>query len=753
MKTRLYLLVSLVLGPWSLVHSATIQFPLESLTGTATARKIVITPVNSVSQVGTNIALGGSLTLPATSTMPETNLVTGKYTVAFDGLTGTLTLNVPDTNATYLATDPAVSSGLKVYTYTTPLASGGSGGLVNGATNPVFAGSVGVTSRNTYSSLNLDGAYRGLVWDSFGFTLGDYNAAGQLYIDDTSANFGGGLTVNGTLFSGAHAGDGSLLTGVVAVPNPIFTAPVTAPSFTASGAGSLASSLVKIAAFGNGWTEGAGGNCGGATPPYSTVTNYYPQLKSWTLYVYGGSTWQYTESNFLAHAYESTNIVFFVNGGTVGTADEASVSNVLAHASNAANCYLVGQLLGADNTNGSAAQTVRTNWNAVMSARYGSHFIDPMPYMQDHTNAGTLDAQWVASGTLPLSQFCTNGTAPYSAHFTPTAYGYMSDALAAGVSNSLLSGFIGNASLLTNVPAITGTSNAAGVTFFDGWGHRARWTPTDDHLIFSDMVESVGGFYGPGGGLTDLTANQITDVNWSAFVQKTGPSEFFSGSRASWFWDAPDPATNTLQLTTGPGTPGKVELYANLNVIGQIDGDGSRLTNLNPTNLVGWLNLSNSYGLLPMGTLTTNATPSTTGGRFLSTDGTNRWYSLNGGAFTNLQATNLVGPITAAVVLYSPLALGPTNSLVVDLSTNSMQNFTLTTNTVLSLTNITVGANVTLLCAGSATNAFTVVMPTGIRLYSGAVTNTITTNKSALVSFTAFGMGPSNVVGSVAIQP
>ena len=82
-----------------------------------------------------------------------------------------------------------------------------------------------------------------------------------------------------------------------------------------------------------------------------------------------------------------------------------------------------------------------------------------------------------------------------------------------------------------------------------------------------------------------------------------------------------------------------------------------------------------------------------------------------------------------------------------------MQNFTLTTNTVLSLTNITVGANVTLLCAGSATNAFTVVMPTGIRLYSGAVTNTITTNKSALVSFTAFGMGPSNVVGSVAIQP
>ena len=466
-KTILCLLSAFQLFSVS-AFGATIRFPLESLTGTATARKITITPVNPISRVGTNLAVGGSLTLPATNTMPEIYLVTGKYIAAFDGLTGTLKLNVPDTNGVFMATDSAVSDGLIVYTYTTPLASGGGGtnivtGIVNGYTNPVFAGSVGVTARNTYSSLNLDGDYRGLIWDSFGFTLGDYNAAGQLYIDDTSANFGGGLTVNGTLFSGAHSGDGSLLTHVPFGGTPSFTAPLTAQSVTAYGTGNLVPGVTTIWPHGNGWGQGDSPNCSPSqSPPYVTLTNWYPQVTNWNLAnVNPGTGWWLAQSNFLQHPWiSSTGLCLFVTGGVVGT-DDSRVSNIWANAWNTNNLYIVESLQTSLQTNGSPGLANDTAWNNLMVATYGNHFLRVNSYMQTKTNGTALDAQSVASGVLPLSLYCTNGTTGGNyAHLNSVGYGYMGEALAIGVSNSVFGGVVGNGKWITNVPpsAIVGTA-------------------------------------------------------------------------------------------------------------------------------------------------------------------------------------------------------------------------------------------------------------------------------------------------------
>ena len=112
------------------------------------------------------------------------------------------------------------------------------------------------------------------------------------------------------------------------------------------------------------------------------------------------------------------------------------------------------------------------------------------------------------------------------------------------------------------------------------------------------------------------------------------------------------------------------------------------------------------------------------------------------------------GTLVPGILQYTPTTLtSPSNLCWINMAANSMQVTTLTNNTSVLLTNITVGANVSVMFLGPSTNTFNVILPATLRLYSGAITNAVTTNKSAVISFTAFSTNTADVVATVAIQP
>jgi hypothetical protein len=105
-------------------------------------------------------------------------------------------------------------------------------------------------------------------------------------------------------------------------------------------------------------------------------------------------------------------------------------------------------------------------------------------------------------------------------------------------------------------------------------------------------------------------------------------------------------------------------------------------------------------------------------------------------------------------LVYRPISLAsPASTLTVDLAGGSMQVVTMTNNTTVAITNAAAGVNVSVLFIGPTNNQFNLIMPSGVRLYSGAITNAVTTNKSAIVSFTAYDSISTNVVATVAIEP
>lgn len=131
------------------------------------------------------------------------------------------------------------------------------------------------------------------------------------------------------------------------------------------------------------------------------------------------------------------------------------------------------------------------------------------------------------------------------------------------------------------------------------------------------------------------------------------------------------------------------------------------------------------------------------------------------GPFTNLLSygisTNLGTNFTLfgyrSNLLYQPVTLNSTASLTVNMLGGSMQIMQLTTNTTIAVSNVTAGANVSVLLLGPAANQYNVIMPTQVRLFSGAITNAVTTNKSMIVSLTAFDANISNLVATISIQP
>ena len=109
------------------------------------------------------------------------------------------------------------------------------------------------------------------------------------------------------------------------------------------------------------------------------------------------------------------------------------------------------------------------------------------------------------------------------------------------------------------------------------------------------------------------------------------------------------------------------------------------------------------------------------------------------------------GSSTVTNAIYSVTSL-PLNTTTIDLAGTSMQTMILTNNVTLALSNIGAGKNVSVLLYGT-NNQWNVTVPTGARLLSGSLVNIVTTNKSCILNFSAFGNYVSNVVISVAIEP
>jgi hypothetical protein len=121
----------------------------------------------------------------------------------------------------------------------------------------------------------------------------------------------------------------------------------------------------------------------------------------------------------------------------------------------------------------------------------------------------------------------------------------------------------------------------------------------------------------------------------------------------------------------------------------------------------------------------------------------------------SIDSTGLVTAYTLASsnLTYLPKTLTASTNVTVDLAAGSMQSLTITADTTLAVTNVGIGRNVSLFVNMTNANEYKLIMPSGVRLYSGAVTNTVTTNKSAVVSFTSFDGISSNLVTTVAIEP
>jgi hypothetical protein len=104
-------------------------------------------------------------------------------------------------------------------------------------------------------------------------------------------------------------------------------------------------------------------------------------------------------------------------------------------------------------------------------------------------------------------------------------------------------------------------------------------------------------------------------------------------------------------------------------------------------------------------------------------------------------------------LLYQPVSLSSSASLLVNMLGGSMQVMTMTTNVTISVTNVSAGANVSVLLIGPTNNQYNVIMPSYVRLFSGAITNAVTTNKSMIVSLTAFNSNTNDLVATISIQP
>lgn len=146
------------------------------------------------------------------------------------------------------------------------------------------------------------------------------------------------------------------------------------------------------------------------------------------------------------------------------------------------------------------------------------------------------------------------------------------------------------------------------------------------------------------------------------------------------------------------------------------------------------------------------------GGGVVVGGGTNAPYY---GPFTNLLSygisTNLGTNFTLfgykSNLLYQPVTLASASTITVNMLGGSMQVVNLTNTATIAVTNLTAGANVSLLLIGPAANQYNVIMPSQVRLFSGAFTNIVTTNKSMIVSLTAFDANISNLVATISIQP
>jgi len=105
MRTRSWLGLWMWLAAVALAGGATVQIQTVHFTGRTNNRPILITPVTApaIGAGGTNFVVGPSLTVQPTNGVVTTNLVTGYYRLAFDGLAGSLTIWVPDEAGTYNA--------------------------------------------------------------------------------------------------------------------------------------------------------------------------------------------------------------------------------------------------------------------------------------------------------------------------------------------------------------------------------------------------------------------------------------------------------------------------------------------------------------------------------------------------------------------------------------------------------------------------------------------------------------------------
>lgn len=123
------------------------------------------------------------------------------------------------------------------------------------------------------------------------------------------------------------------------------------------------------------------------------------------------------------------------------------------------------------------------------------------------------------------------------------------------------------------------------------------------------------------------------------------------------------------------------------------------------------------------------------------------------GNSTNFGLQSLATSYTSNA-LYQPVGLGNASStIVVNMLGGSMQVVNLTADTSIVVSNATIGANVSILLLGTNNNQFKVIMPTYVRLFSGAITNIVTTNKSMIVSLTSFDSVTNNIVSTISIQP
>jgi len=105
MRTRSWLGLWMWLAAVALAGGATVQIQTVHFTGRTNNRPILITPVTApaIGAGGTHFVVGPSLTVQPTNGVVTTNLVTGYYRLAFDGLAGSLTIWVPDEAGTYNA--------------------------------------------------------------------------------------------------------------------------------------------------------------------------------------------------------------------------------------------------------------------------------------------------------------------------------------------------------------------------------------------------------------------------------------------------------------------------------------------------------------------------------------------------------------------------------------------------------------------------------------------------------------------------